>query len=103
MRFTITWHANGCGNFAGYKVSIPQYDGGEVVTADSYDRLKRAGELMFKALTVSSCDHSDPRHPQNAACHWCQIKGTAMDVWDDALVTGLPEAAAFTTKDGDQS
>ena len=37
MRFTIRWDAGawpgGC-----YRVSLPEYDGGEVVTAEDYDR-----------------------------------------------------------------
>lgn len=37
MRFTITYVPHGLG--FGYKVDIPNYPGGEVVTIDEYDRV----------------------------------------------------------------
>lgn len=39
MRFTISYRPV---PFSGYRVSVPCYEGGEVVTADEHDRLRKA-------------------------------------------------------------
>lgn len=78
MRFEITWHGDGCGNFAGYKVSIPEFDGGEVVTADEYDRIHAA--LVEAHRQLSLHDYKGPK----------QI-GRALTTMERAL--GLPDAA----------
>jgi hypothetical protein len=39
-RFTIRWVRPSNGGVGEYKVSIPNYDGGEVVEAEDYDRLE---------------------------------------------------------------
>jgi hypothetical protein len=43
VRFSITWREGA------YYVSVPEYDGGEVVTADEYDRLRAALEQIANA------------------------------------------------------
>lgn len=58
-RFQIMWH----GFHYGYRVSIPGYEGGEVVIAEAYDALREA-LLKFAVQTTESgpcwCS-ADPR------------------------------------------
>ena len=42
MRFTITWYNEGNGEYVGYKVSIPSYEGGEVVSVDEVEEIEDA-------------------------------------------------------------
>jgi hypothetical protein len=43
MRLKIAWA------YDGYKVSVPNWDGGEVVTADEYDALLAAATRVVEA------------------------------------------------------
>lgn len=45
-RFTIRW-VDGM-----YRVSIPEYDGGEVVTAEAYDRLRQIAAETAAAIML---------------------------------------------------
>jgi hypothetical protein len=57
-RFRINWHADG----ARYTVSIPNYDGGEVVSADVVDQLLVTIDEIDRQLSgiqyYSECDTS---------------------------------------------
>lgn len=52
-RFTIRWVEFGTEQSAGYRVSIPNFDGGEVVLAEDYDGLaqqhRKAVDTLRKA------------------------------------------------------
>ena len=55
MRFKITWHspeANGS-DYTGYKVSVPNYDGGEVVTLDEVQEIERRADEDLKNLALT--------------------------------------------------
>lgn len=53
MRFNITWRDGA------YKVSVPNYDGGEVVTADEYDVLGQKFTLAQQSIKwVTAEKHS---------------------------------------------
>lgn len=60
--------------------------------ADRAERLRAAGEEMFKVLVETGCVHRDPRHPRNEDCRWCQRRARVMDAWDDALMRGSIDA-----------
>lgn len=47
-RFEIVWH----GDHYGYRVSIPRYEGGEVVKAEAYYALREAAETAIETLKV---------------------------------------------------
>lgn len=52
-RFTISYRDGA------YKVSVPNYDGGEVVTAEAYDRLREVNRGLTEALTSIKNDHAN--------------------------------------------
>lgn len=48
MRFKITWQTTPYGD--GYKVSIPNYEGGEVVTLDEVQQIEAERDRLKAAL-----------------------------------------------------
>jgi hypothetical protein len=62
-RFTIRWeqYAGSSGGGA-YRVSIPNYDGGEVVAAEKYDAAiaaLRVADDLLRQFSISAADHSE--------------------------------------------
>lgn len=68
--------------------------------ADRAERLRVAGEEMFKVLVHVGCVHSEPRSPIRDDCQWCRRKAAAMDAWDDALMGAPSRAFRRERKDG---
>ena len=56
MRFRITWHnsENGSDDYIGYKVSTPNYDGGEVVTIEEVEEIEDALKVVREKLDVAA-------------------------------------------------
>lgn len=54
-RFEITWDYNR----TGYCVSIPGYEGGEVVTAEAYDALRDAARFALSVLKANPVEMSE--------------------------------------------
>lgn len=67
-RFRISTHENGY-----YCVSIPKYEGGEVVRAESYDELAKEAEATRRLL------HETDRHP--AEYDGCCMRGCVNLRW----------------------
>lgn len=59
-RFSVDWHPSPVN---AYTLSIPNFDGGEVVLASEYDKLRAQRDMLLAAL-----DKISERDPQSSAC-----------------------------------
>lgn len=67
-RFTIRWNPTACRGLGGYLVSVPNYDGGEVVAAEHYDAL---ADQLKGAVARCECGFAGTNVTPDALCGCC--------------------------------
>lgn len=77
-RFRITWDKS----VSQYKVSIPNYDGGEVVTAEAYDRMRSVLDELYSECIAAG-------HGSDRDFGWPGVMNAAKEALADESVTPI--------------